>query len=319
MTQVNLSFRIDRVSAVMRLSNIPASMTTSSLPSNVSYVQFDTVKGGAVIYNDRPGLPELFIDPSPYQSFVNAWITAMATATPALTLSQAQAIKNALINAIYAVNRQLPVSVAVSAGNFPWDASDAAVTRLSALSGLLYIDPLNTVINGGSGQTGGLSQLVTDLNVWAAHFNTLNTNFGGLNSGLQTAFNGLATNVTAALSTTKSNLDAAEPPGVANWTTTWSVGNCASVTAPATSGAAADSNLVESFSSVGSLTVPTMQLIPVGSSAPVTVTPTDLQKIVLAIAAQTVKYQSTALAKQAAVNALSTIAAVSAYDATTGW
>jgi hypothetical protein len=306
-----MQFTIDVANAIMTINGVGETIAVTGLPANISYVRFSDSDGGVILYNDRPALPAPFSDPSPYQSYFNAWITAAAAGSPALLLSQAQSLKAALVNSIYAMKRQLPCSVAVSAGTYPWDASDPAVARMALLAGLLYVDPLNTVISAGPG--GGLTQLMVDLNtmvanlnVWASHFNTLNSNM--------TTFNG---NVASAINTWIGALQTTEGGGnIIGWA------NPGSYSAPASPATTADTALgtfAETFSNVSAIKVPTIQLIPVGSSSPITLTPTDLQKVVIAMAAQNTKYQATSASKQAAVNALSTIAAVAAYDATAGW
>ena len=63
MTQMNLSFVIDAARATMRLSGIRAPVVTSgNLAANVAYVNFDTVSGGNILYNDRPHNPYTFSD-----------------------------------------------------------------------------------------------------------------------------------------------------------------------------------------------------------------------------------------------------------------
>ena len=148
MTQMNLSFVIDAARATMRLSGIRAPVVTSgNLAANVAYVNFDTVSGGNILYNDRPQIPETFSDPSPYQALLNQWIAAMSSSTPALTLAQSQAIKCSLVDAISSVKRQAPISVATSIGTKNWDASDLAVSRvLGPLSGFMFVDPVNAAL-----------------------------------------------------------------------------------------------------------------------------------------------------------------------------
>lgn len=71
--------------------------------------------------------------------------------------------------------------------------------------------------------------------------------------------------------------------------------------------------------SAPTITIPTLSVIPSGASAAVTVTAADLAAIMSAISAQLISKQTTMISKQAAVNALTSIAAVIAYDATIGW
>jgi len=304
-----MQFTIDVANARMTINGVSEAIAVTGLAQNISYIRFSDGGGGSILYNDRPALPAPFADPSPYQSYFNAWITAAAAASPALLLSQAQSLKAALVNAIYLMKRQAPVSVPVSAGTFAWDASDAAVARLAPLAGFLYVDPLNAVLSGGPGATltelvADLNTMVANLNVWATHFNTLNSNLATYASTLATDMANWA-----------SAINTAERTAIAGWQT---IGAPATPASPATTGNTGLGGFTESFSSA-QIAAPSIQLMPVGATAPVSLTPTDLQQVVVAMAAQNVKYQTTSASKQAAVNALSTIAAVAAYDATTGW
>lgn len=60
-------------------------------------------------------------------------------------------------------------------------------------------------------------------------------------------------------------------------------------------------------------------LIPIGQTTPVDLTVAQFQAIIDAISAQRMSKLATNLAKQAAVNALTTVGAIAALDATTGW
>lgn len=70
-----------------------------------------------------------------------------------------------------------------------------------------------------------------------------------------------------------------------------------------------------------SITGPTtpLQICPLGSSALITLTATEMRTLADACAAQRKSVASTSQAKQDAVNALASVAAVVAYDATAGW
>jgi hypothetical protein len=321
-----MQFTIDRTKGVVSVSGVPLPIDTSSLPTNIRYVFFSDA-GGNLIYNDRAAIAEPFSDPSPYQGLLNAWMTAAAAASPPLLLGQAQKLKCGMVNAIGSMKRQLPLSVKIGSGSYPWDASDLAVSRfITPISGLIYLDPLNSLIATETTNVSSLSQLVADLNAeivtlngWAVHFNTLDSNFGNLGSGIQGAITAIINEVNQAIVNAEaidSGLGGALDPGL------MSAFPISGVTGPVTTSApidAAVSTLAENFSMIQSLTVPKIQLIPVGSASPVTLTPSDLQAVVVAVAAQNIKYQTINLAKQAEVNALSTISAVASYDATTGW
>ncbi|WP_315792222.1 MULTISPECIES: hypothetical protein [unclassified Bradyrhizobium] len=310
-----MDFVISRATGRVYCQGIPAKCAVS-LASNIDQVVFE---GGAgkIFYNDRLMIAEPFSDPSPYQPYINAWIQAMQAASPALTLAQAQAIKNGFINEVYQQKRQLPVSVQVSSGTYTWDASDDAVARsISPISGLVFVGPLNTVIGGDQSSAGGvnslvstLGRLVSDLNAWGTNYNNMNANlypfYGQVSNAINTINSDLAAivNVLVNQGFASSNL-------------------ITSVSQVSNPQSGADSGLTETFSGVSAVSQiqpPTLQLIPIGQTNPVSLTSGDLESIVLAIAAQNTRSQQALLTKQAAVNALATIAAVAGYDGTTGW
>ncbi|UGY23710.1 hypothetical protein HU675_0038155 [Bradyrhizobium septentrionale] len=131
MSSLNLKFSINTANSVMRVFTVPAPII-NRLPSNIAFVSYDVTKGGEVYYNDRVAIPERFDDPTPYLGYLNQWLTAMAAATPALTVKQALAIRLALLDVLYGINRQMPFTVSISSGIFAFDPSDLAVSRYFA-------------------------------------------------------------------------------------------------------------------------------------------------------------------------------------------
>lgn len=295
MAQLSLSFTISNLDSTIHLFSLRAPLTANALPSNVKFVQFDSKAGGQILYGDRQAIPELFTDLSPYQSYLNQWITSAAAASPALTLAQARAIKCAMVEAIYSVKRQMPVTVQITAGSHAWDVSDAAVARFIApLSGLLYIDPLNAI-------SATLETMRTALNTWASN---IGTNQGATQSGLSS----ICTQVNAAINNARAQGLSGGGDAVSFDFAVASLSVTLSTTA---------SNPLGAIPSQA--TAPTIQMVPFGETDLVTLPIADVQAIILAIAANNAKYQRINAQKQAAVNALSSIASVAAYDVTTGW
>jgi hypothetical protein len=288
MTTLPLQFQIDNNRSTVRLWGMTQPITANTLALNINFVQWNGVTGiGQIIYNDRMPLPEQFTDPSPYQAYINQWITTSAlAATNPLSLVQAQAIKNSLIGTIYGVKRQQPVNATVTAGNYNWDASDSAVARMNTLASFAYIDNVNSII----------STFDSEISTFIGDYNGLRSGYTSFVSNLQTNLN---TWVTA--------LNTAEG-AVGGWV---AVGNMSVPSSGSTS--------AMSFVSIPSITVPTMKLLPYGGTSLVTVSPTDIGTIMSAVAAQNANESLVNATKQAAVNALTTIAAVTTYDATTGW
>jgi hypothetical protein len=112
------------------IDNAAVQMDCSALPANVGKVIWDSANGW-LEYSDRPKLREPFTDPSVYQPLLNTAMTALETAAPPLTLAQAQAVKQTLIDALYAVKRTAPITVAVSVGSKTWDGSDEAIATMN--------------------------------------------------------------------------------------------------------------------------------------------------------------------------------------------
>jgi hypothetical protein len=268
-----MQFLIDVQSGLMSVNGVPAAISMSGLPAGVTQVAFGDPGSGTVLSGGNWTGATSFSDPSPYQSYYNAWMTAMG-----MTLSQAQAAKIALVNSIYQVKRQAAVSVAVTAGTYNWDASDPAIPRMALMASMCFIDSLNTLVT---------------------KFNSLNSTLATYGSDVQGAFNNFVTILNnAAFNGTSYNW-----PGTGN----------APIGGPTVGG---NSSISPGASSV---TAPTLKLIPVGGTAEVSLSPTDLMAIVTAINNQQINEQAVNLSKQAAINALTYVGAVISYDATTGW
>ncbi len=205
--------------------------------------------------------------------------------TNPLTLAQAQAVKCALVNAIYFVKRTAPVTVAVGGTSYQWDAADAAVGRMSTAASLAYISDLNSVLSSIDSQ---MASLIT----------ALNTNVDDHNN--------LIANLQSDLNSWVSSLNTNESP-IPGWVT---MGN---MTVPA-------NNMAHvSWSNPSAITVPTIQLLPYGGTALVTLQPSDVKAIMQAIGNQYAAKSLVNEQKQAAINALTTAHDVINYDATTGW
>jgi hypothetical protein len=286
-TAYNLSFTVSNIDESCHLFSVRQPIT-SALASDIDFVKFANGVG-QIFYNDRQPLPELFSDPSPYQTYINQWITAAAAATLPLTLAQAKAIKCALVQAIYGVKIEQPVSVAVTGGTFSFSPTDPTLVQLSSLA---YIADLNTVVSEVNTVNSGWA---TSFGNWVSTFQTnINTWVSALQSNLNSWMGNLASSITVV-----------EP--------TWvSPGNPSVPSAPTVPSS-------PSFGTVSPITPPAFQLVPVGATAAQTISSTDLKNILAAIAAQSINEDVVNATKQAAVNALSTIAAVASYDATTGW
>jgi hypothetical protein len=214
----------------------------SSIPTNVQLVHWygaSQTPSGEVLYNDRVAIREPFTDPTPYLTVINNWIkaaggilppdpvlgaattphspTKLTTPTqsstsgpyPPLTVSQAQAVKNNLIDGLFANKRQAPITFM---GN-QYDASDseasamanaisaAAKQNIDAITGSVdsafstYSGNVQAGLNGFAGTTGTAGSVNKAINDY--HTN-VNVAFGTMASNAQAGDGTVAGNVTTA-------------------------------------------------------------------------------------------------------------------------
>jgi hypothetical protein len=279
------------------VQDIPASVTLS-LATNINQIWYKEGVG-LIYFNDRQHIGEPFTDPSVYQTQINAWITAMATATPALTLAQAKVIKNKFVGAIYDVKRQAPVTVGTSLGTLQFEATDSAMLAYTLQTGYQFVANLNAII-------AQLNQCIAEGNavLGAANgnlipiVNALIGNSGGSGLGkyevLMDQYNletfGLSGGQVQPNPPIRANL----PGDASAWGGSFGSG-------------------------VGGISSASPALVSLGSTAAQSFTENDLIAIIAAVSTQVVVKQAVNNAKQAAVNACGTIAAVVALDVTTGW
>lgn len=138
-----MRFLIHRVNDVVALDNAPYALDTSSLDPNVFFVHYDTDTTAGGIQNiSGPALRILFTDPSPYQSFIDAWCTTAAADSPPLSLASAQSIAKAFVTAVFNSRRQLPILYNAA----QWSALDADLAAMglelaNAASQIVVVPP----------------------------------------------------------------------------------------------------------------------------------------------------------------------------------
>jgi hypothetical protein len=292
-----VDFVVARSEGIVSIDNQPLAVDTSPLPVNVAIVAYDLASGvGRIEYSDRLRLLEPFIDVVPYAPFVNSWLTQAALITGApLTLSLAQQIKLALVDGIFNSKRQLPIT----ALGHTWDASDQALM--------------------------GMQAAITSWDVAASATSA--------DSGLTQNFNGIS------IRTAPTSFINASPPAVAdggaisyvprptqNLDGTWSFGQnvTSSYFAGSVSGGgfSSQAQFVAAYNSqltAAITTGPSVQWPPLNSTVTVSLAMTDMRSLISSINSRRTTLQNARLAKRNAINALATVAAVIAYDATTGW
>lgn len=323
MTQLaDFSFVINRSLGTIHLNSVGASLTTNTLAANVSFVQYDSDVGtGRITYNDRPALPELFTDPSPYQTYINQWITAAASFSPALTLAQARAVKNGLIDSIWAGKRQAPISVVTSLGTYNFDANDIlsgalnigawmpAVASLIAQGTVPQFAAINTAI----------TNMLTTINAAiAALTNSVNVDIvggAGLEVQINTALSRICSEGNQDFTDIITQLNTLTGGG---YTPVPQTLDYTTVSVSAVTGGSGAYTPPSALTALPTLTAP-VKMLPVGSTSYPAFTLADQFAVLTAIQTQRANELAVRATKQAAVAALATVANVIAYDTTTGW
>jgi hypothetical protein len=291
---------------VMLVDNVNANgMVVSSppLPSNLYMVQWREGRG-EVETTTAPGLRTIFTDVSPYCPAFQQFMT-IKNGQGALTLAQAQKIQNDLINCLYDDKRQQPYAYTPAGGTSQnWSADDTDIAAMS-LEAIPFI-------SGGS--SSGLNSLVTQINAM----------IDSINSSIVVPGNSHA----SAVNTINSNLNGSAFPNLKlSGTGIVGGGNIfpSNVAAPGlpsgfSTGAGSANNMSSiahiGGSGAGSANIPWS---PIGATTPINLTMNDLTGIMTGISTRRQTLLNTHNSKQAAVNALSTVAAVIAFSVTAGW
>jgi hypothetical protein len=310
-----MRFTIIRSESMVVIDNAPLVLDCSSVPANVEVVAYEDTDG-TVEYNDRPSVRVTFTDPSPYQPILNSWVTASAALTPALQLAQAKTIKAGLVEAIFHHKRRLPYS----SGGWNWDTNNDALASLetlvracmtvSASSGGL-ITSINDTLAALITQIN--SQIVGQVNISAEHVNGWSQVMEANWSSMDHTFESL-NGTTGGASTGTAHTHAYT---VFGYHLTWpyhSTGSGGFVTLNNITGGTVSAPVSAALSYEGNITTQPLNATSL-QSIPATLGNTALQ----GIAARRESLNSNRINKKAAVNALTTIPAVVAYDATTGW
>ena len=274
---------------------------------------------GEIERESTNGLRENFFDIIPYCPFFQQFLTKM----PNLTLVQAKKVQTDLIAEIYRSKRQAPFAYTVAAGALTWEANDETVTAMSltavpalynmvsdsgasSLVGLINnrLAALATNVNGnftslisyiGARIVDKGNALITFLNQRVIGDGSGDASYQTINRQLQynEAHGGAAPGITSGMLTVSVTFDAIPAlPSVA--------------VTPITPGSAVPSGNA----------IPWM---PLGATSTVNLTMAEMIGLMSGIATRRKTLQTTRNSKTAAVNALTTIAAVIAYDVTAGW
>lgn len=267
-------------------------MDYTILPSNTSFVEWKDGRGEAE-YNDRPGLRENFHDVIFYAPLFQQFMTLLT----AITLGQSKKVQTDLITSIFDSKRQAPFSYTISTGTFQWDATDSELISLTALA-------VAGTAGGVNSTNSQLASLVAQINsniVAPAQNNYgsfvgfqayLNENILGAWTGDPDAANTINNRLTI-ISGMLGLSDNLPHPAYPYYNASGvSISGGAGTTYPWT---------------------------PIGATTPQNLTAAELVGLISGITTRRQNLQNVSKSKQAAVNALTTVAAVIAYDVTTGW
>lgn len=276
----------------------------SSLDSSIWMVQWIDGKGEIerqvdIDTNDN-GLREKFIDIIPYAPFFQQFLELC----PLLTLTQAKKVDIDLIREIFESKRQAPFHYPVAAGDYYWDATDETLFASTAAGLQNTITSLNTVISE-------LNRIVAGFNSVDQTFTQqANDSFNGLASNGDSLVSWITNNVVGMFNTYLKNAGGFAKPGVP----TAGVPSCPIDFVP--NGVNAGS---VSWSNIPPVMVSNTQWIPIGATAPVTVTPAEQSGIMNGIAARTNALNIKKNIKIGEINIMTDIQDVIGYDVTTGW
>jgi phage gp45-like len=301
-----MRFDINRPNSYMFVDDIIQDLDASDLPADVVRVRWLSTEGWIKYASKTLETP--ITDASPYQIYLNRWTTARLTAAPPPTLAEAQQIKTVLIAQLYDLKRQAPFFASTSAGAFNWEANDGAMANMATAMIPSIIAAIGSV---GSGSSSLISQLNANYNTWRSQ---LNNNFAGGNATGNSVIgfvNNTMLGVQDGGNTINGRLviggDGSAPPGLVS------------------PGIAHDGDSY-AFAPVSALSVSgagsgsmNLSWTPIGQAAPVTLSSADVSTIMTGIANRRTNLLTTKVNKTNAVNALTSIAGVIAYDATAGW
>jgi hypothetical protein len=279
-----MRFVIVKSENIVVIDNAPITVDlTAMTPANIEMVVYQEVEG-KLQYNDRPSVRDHFTDPSPYQPQINAWMTAYNDATPPLTLTQAKFVKQEFVEAIFHSSRRAPF---VSSGH-TYDARDEAIEYLTATLVANGVQgQINTIISGVNGMVSVNNTSAGNVNNWSA---ANATNWGYLQHGF---YGGVG----PGLDTVVTSFSTSSPPVPFPAVGSGGFGNMSAISAVA----------------------PLIPWQPLDASAILNISAADLILALKGLVTRRNNLNATRISKKSDIGALTTIAQVIAYDATTGW
>jgi hypothetical protein len=284
---------IARSEGIVSIDNQPLAVDTSPLASNIELLAYDCTSGaGNLEYNDRLRVLESFGDITPYAAFVNSWMTTAAaiTAMP-LTLAQAKRVKIGLVDGIFNSKRQLPITTQGQT----WDATDQSLMGMqSAIAAFDVVAAMNASDASIASQVNTMG-ITTSTQTQTQTQTATQTAVGGISYGVATVSN--VPNVVVA-----------------------PIGNpTASSASQSNSQSTSQSSSVHTSISPPAASPPNIPWPPLNSTTTVSLTQSNMRALINSIQQRRGSLQSTRLSKTNAINSMTTVAAIIAYDATTGW
>jgi hypothetical protein len=296
-----MDFLIARSEGIVSIDNQPLGVDTSALPVNVAIVAYDCSGGaGNIEYSDQLRVLAPFIDITPYVPFANTWLTAAsAIVGMPVTLAQAKRVKIGLVDGIFNSKRQLPINYV---GN-TWDATDQSMIGMQ------------TMINAWSVET----DITTADAILADNMQKLQVLIHQTGNASQPAAYASGTGSIDAAVRFDKHLSGGVWDGtyvrIPGTSPTW-------VTSVGGGGVNAQPTYVPiPAGQIGyqTTTGPSVSWTPLNATAPVSLSMTSMRTLISNIQTRRGSLQSTRLTKTNAINLLTTVAAVIAYDVTTGW
>jgi hypothetical protein len=136
----------------------------SSIPANV-YLIWWNGEDGEILYNDRPGIREPFTDVSPYIPLFNQWMLKAQTATKPISLAQARQVKSKLTDGLFSDKRQKPITYMGQSFEGGDEATSAISAKVSAQAGPnvnALKTSLQTLSDNLNASVGSLNSQVSD-------------------------------------------------------------------------------------------------------------------------------------------------------------
>jgi hypothetical protein len=161
----------------MFVDDVYQDMDTSALDPTIVRVKWNGADSvGWIKYNNLT-LEQRLIDASPYEPFLDAWVTARLAAVPPPSLTEAKLIKVNLIGWIFDIKRQAPYAHTIAAGAFSWDATDGTIAAMSIATIPAIITSLSATFGTGNSLVSQLNanyaQQASEINANIDHDNTL--------------------------------------------------------------------------------------------------------------------------------------------------